>query len=242
MRPGRASKCCRFRNFGDAVLGEANQTAAQLFYAHDPMCSWCWGFRRVYLQFADALPRAVTLTPLLGGLAEDSDAPMPATMQNYLQQTWRAVAARTGAKFNHDFWRHCKPRRSTWPACRAALAARAQNREAEMVGAIQRGYYLQARNPSDEPTLLEFAAEIGLDTGAFQTALHSAEIRRQLAREIATARALGMHGFPSLVLVRGDSAAAIGIDYADAQPMLDAVANFLRGGGGSFDGVTASHA
>ena len=36
----------------------------------------------------------------MGGLASDSDEPMPTEMQGYLQSAWQKVAATTGAKFN----------------------------------------------------------------------------------------------------------------------------------------------
>ena len=32
-----------------------------------------------------------------------------------------------GVRFNFDFWTHCTPKRSTYPACRAVIAARAQD-------------------------------------------------------------------------------------------------------------------
>ncbi|MDA7961780.1 MAG: DsbA family protein [Gammaproteobacteria bacterium] len=205
---------------------------ARLFYAHDPMCSWCWGFQNAYQQLQRELPSSIALTPLLGGLAPDSDAPMPQQMRQQLQATWRRIeAAVPGARFNHDFWRECIPRRSTWPACRAVLAARAQDQngaglDAAMTAAIQRGYYLQARNPSDEATLVEFAAELGLNAAAFKTALRSDAVQRQLESEIAAARQLGVRGFPALVLLPegGGTARPIRVNYADARAMLDDIA------------------
>ena len=203
-----------------------------MFYAHDPMCSWCWGFQNAYEQLRRGLPSSITLTPLLGGLAPDSDAPMPQQMQLQLQETWRRIeAAVPGARFNHDFWSECSPRRSTWPACRAVLAARAQDQngaglDAAMTAAIQRGYYLQARNPSDEATLVEFAAELDLNAAAFKTALRSDAVQRQLESEIAAARQLGVRGFPALVLLPegGGTVRPIRVNYADARAMLDDIA------------------
>jgi putative protein-disulfide isomerase len=55
------------------------------------------------------------------------------------------------------------PRRSTYAACRAVIAARRQNPgyEEKMILAIQQAYYLEARNPADSHTLIELASEIG---------------------------------------------------------------------------------
>ena len=96
---------------------------------------------------------------VMGGLARDSDDPMPEETRAYVQMNWREVTKTTGAEFNWDFWRKCKPRRSTYPACRAVLAAGAQREDAvpEMFDAIQRAYYREARNPSDIDTLTAVA-------------------------------------------------------------------------------------
>ena len=54
--------------------------SSTLYYAHDPMCSWCWGFRPVWQSLRRQLPPAVRVVRLLGGLAPDNDEPMPEAM------------------------------------------------------------------------------------------------------------------------------------------------------------------
>ena len=55
-------------------------TTRTLIYVHDPMCSWCWGFRPTFERLCDALSGEATVMRLLGGLAADSDQHMPAEM------------------------------------------------------------------------------------------------------------------------------------------------------------------
>ena len=93
----------------------------ELYYVADPMCSWCYGFALEWKRAKDQLALPVRL--VMGGLASDSDEPMPAEMREYVQSAWRSVAQTTGAGFNHEFWERCTPRRSTYPSCRAVLAA-----------------------------------------------------------------------------------------------------------------------
>ena len=91
-----------------------NETNINLVYAHDPMCSWCWGFAPTFDRIKNELPDEIELVMLLGGLAPDSDQPMPQQMQQYLQQTWKTIEAQIpGTQFNHAFWTDCEPRRST---------------------------------------------------------------------------------------------------------------------------------
>ena len=64
----------------------------RLIYVHDPMCSWCWGFRPNFENLCKQLPAGLSVNRLLGGLAPDNDQPMPAELQSKLQDTWRRIA------------------------------------------------------------------------------------------------------------------------------------------------------
>ena len=197
-----------------------------LYYVHDPMCSWCWGFEPTRQKLFAALADTVEIRRLVGGLAPDSDAPMPEPMRAMLQQTWQRIEHTIpGTKFNYDFWEKCKPRRSTYPANRAILAARAQGEEfdALMTARIQRAYYLEARNPSDNDTLVELAAEIGLDTESFANALVATAIQQQLIEEIQRGRAMGIDSFPSLAVQKAGRLSHISLNYTDADAMLEQI-------------------
>lgn len=202
-----------------------------LYYAHDPMCSWCWGFRPAWQSLREQLPQEVTVVRLLGGLAPDNDEPMPEEMRRHLQQTWRRIEQRIpGTRFNFAFWERCEPRRSTYPACRALIAARRQGDEYEepILLAIQEAYYLQARNPSDRSTLVDLAGEIGLDSVRFSADLDSESTRQQLLGEIATSRSLGLDSFPALVLETGGSRWPVAVAYNDPEAMLEQVRMLLE--------------
>ena len=43
------------------------------------MCSWCYGFAPILSSIADRLVPGVELRLVMGGLAPDSDEPLPAT-------------------------------------------------------------------------------------------------------------------------------------------------------------------
>ena len=121
--------------------------SATLFYVHDPMCSWCWGHRPQWLQLQASLPKGVVVKNVVGGLAPDNDEIMPQAQQQAIAGYWKNIENLLGTQFNHDFWRDNKPRRSTYPACRAVIAARWQNREEDMMQALQEAYYLKAQKP-----------------------------------------------------------------------------------------------
>ena len=132
------------------------------------MCSWCWGFRPVWGAIREAVENNklntfsenIDLRYVLGGLAPDSDEPMPQQMRQYIQSAWQQIQAHIhGTEFNFDYWVKCQPRRSTYPSCREVLAAKKQGQhyEAVMIDGIQRAYYLEVKNPSDVETLSQVA-------------------------------------------------------------------------------------
>lgn len=201
-----------------------------LYYIHDPMCSWCWGFKPVLEQIEQQLPDEVSMQYVLGGLAADSDQPMPEKMQHFLQKTWRTIAEKIpGTEFNYNFWTNCQPRRSTYPSCRAVIAARKQNinKEKTMITEIQKAYYLNAMNPSDNDTLISIAQNINLNTDVFIQDLNSQETRQALMQEIQFAQTLGARGFPSLVFETNEKLTSLNLDYINASNVLHQLSQLL---------------
>jgi putative protein-disulfide isomerase len=196
-----------------------------LYYIHDPMCSWCWGHRPLWDELQRRLPDNITIQYVAGGLAADSNDPMPIALQQTIQGYWREIHNRLGTEFNFDFWTKNTPRRSTYIACRAVLAAKTQGFEADMINAIQRAYYLRALNPSDSDTLLHLAGELshqglGLDRDQFRKDLESPTIHQELQRQIALARELTHQGFPSIVLELNGKRHSIIREYQDCDMVL----------------------
>jgi putative protein-disulfide isomerase len=199
---------------------------ARLYYVHDPMCSWCWGFDKTRKRLLEKLPSSVEVVRLLGGLAPDTSEPMQGEMREYLQKTWHRIQQRIpGTEFNFDFWTACTPRRSTWPACRAVIAAREQGAEYDepMTRAIQEAYYLRAMNPADEDVLAKLAGEIGLDRERFQDKLTQPVVQQQLDAEMRRSRAMHATSFPSLVLELDGACSPVPIDYTNAAVMLETI-------------------
>ncbi len=194
-----------------------------LYYIHDPMCSWCWGFQKTWIALQQSLPKAIQIRYVLGGLAADSDEPMSIDMRHYIQSQWRKIQQRIpGVEFNQDFWHLCQPRRSTYPACRAVIAAKHQNPalEVPMIQAIQQAYYLQAKNPSEDTTLVDLAKTLNLNIEQFSQDLNASQTQQQLEDDRQLARDLGVNSFPSLVFEREQGRKIIAIDYNDPQSML----------------------
>ncbi|PKG56904.1 DsbA family protein [Shewanella sp. Choline-02u-19] len=204
---------------------------ATLFYVYDPMCSWCWGYKPTWSLLENQLKQQfpdLAIEYRLGGLAADTDEPMPQDMQVFLQQTWQRISVQLGTQFNFDFWTECQPKRATYPACRAILLARDAGLEAEFYLAVQQAYYLEAKNPSDDTTLVDIASKLAMDREAFAKALNSDLTKSRLQQEISQTRRLPIQGFPSLVLALNGDLILIELDYKNAPTSFNQIALLMK--------------
>lgn len=202
----------------------------RFIYVMDPMCSWCWAFnpsieslKTIYSQYE--------WDYLMGGLAPDSDQPMPTDMQQKLQAIWQHIEQQTGTIFNHEFWPKNKPRRSTYPACRAVITAEhlAPGSSAEMINSIQKAYYQDASNPSNKDVLIKLAKQIKLDPVVFEQRLNEPETQIELDAQINQAHTLGAQGFPSLFIENNDEITALSYGYCTTEVLKKRIEEVLAG-------------
>ena len=162
----------------------------------------------------------------MGGLAPDSNEPMTDEMRDYIQTMWRKIERSVpGTKFNYDFWTNCSPRRSTYLACRAVIAIRKQNPslEEQMINLIQHAYYMDAKNPSDDSTLIDLASKLDIDIEQFKKTLNDNETQSLLLKDISIAKQLGAQGFPSLLYKDSKEIRPLQIDYNNPRIILDQI-------------------
>ncbi len=199
-----------------------------LYYVHDPMCSWCYAFKPTLDELRKKLNSNIKIINVVGGLAKHSDEVMPKDVQEKIENIWYEIKRVVGTKFNHDFWKKCIPRRSTYLACQATILARYENKEDEMIEAIQNAYYLNAQNPSDASTLIMLAKQIGMDEKKFEEDLKSDKIEEDLQYELNFRRSLNVKNFPSLILKYKKELYPINIKYNDYKSMLEQINDMVE--------------
>ena len=183
------------------------------------MCSWCWAFKPTWDRVKEALLGQVKVNYLLGGLAPESNQLMPIETRKYVKGNWKRIQEMIpDTRFNYDFWTSSKPKRSTYPACRAVISAKQQHPDFEklMIYGIQKSYYLEAQNPSNDDVLTNLSEKLGLDTNKFKIDLKSSQVNEILLDEIKLARSMDINSMPSLVLQINGTLKGIDIDYLDA--------------------------
>ena len=99
-------------------------------------------------------------------------------------------------------------------AARAALAARAQDKYGEMHEAL-----MGARGRLDEASVMQIAAEIGLDVEKLRADMDAPEVQAHIDTTMQLAQSLGFSGTPSFVI--GDARAPGLIDAEQMQQIVE---------------------
>lgn len=174
----------------------------KLIYIMDPMCSWCWGFAPVLGVVArQAANHGVSLELIVGGLRQEQ-APMTAALRSHYQGYWRQVQARTGQNFNFAAGLPDGMCYTTEPACRAIVTVRQLRPELTwaMAHRIQAAFYTEGADTSADAVLTQLAVQLGVPEAEFAPTFASAEMQQETAHDKARAEALGVTGFPTLLL------------------------------------------
>lgn len=185
----------------DSAEQNHSETIGTLYYFGDPMCSWCWGFRPVLEQVDQEYPELERVM-VLGGLRGGEEAPMSDDLAGMIRNAWTRIEGSTGQQFNHDLWKLHRPLATTWPACRAVLAARLLDPKSEwgFMVAMFGAYFTRALDPSSQATHLLIAEEQGFDRNVYMSMLESEQVERSLQTDLRTTHRFGITGFPSVVL------------------------------------------
>jgi len=199
-----------------------------LYYVYDPMCAWCYAFAPTFEKVKEELASNIKIVYVPGGLAPHTSEPMPQNMREKIESIWYQIEEVVGTKFNHDFWSECTPRRSTYLACQATLAAKNQGKEEEMIHAIQQAYYRRAMNPSDEETMIELAKELKLDIQLFKNTLNSEETIKNFTEKMNLRRKLNLNSFPSLAIKYKKEIYPINIKYNNPKTILEQIENITQ--------------
>lgn len=207
-----------------------SQSEVEFLYIADPMCSWCWGFAPVFdgirAEFGDRLDYRLIMGGLRPGpMAQELDD----HMRSYLEHHWESVAERSGQPFNHQVLEREGWLYDTEPPARAVVTMRTlrPRDEIDFFRLVQRAFYadgVDVVDPNSYPALLERTV---VDVDEFMAAFASDEMAAATQADFRQARELGIGGFPSVVLRRGEQLALLTRGWAPLERIVPALAGWL---------------
>jgi putative protein-disulfide isomerase len=177
----------------------------RLLYFADPLCSWCYGFGPELAKLLERHPDT-RLDLVMGGLRPFNRQKMAPEFKEMLRGHWRHVAAASGLPFSESVLDRDDFIYDTEPPCRAVVTARDMDasKAHAFMGAVQLAFYRDGRDVTQPAVLAGIAAECGYPPDTFRTNLESDSMREETLTDFATAKSIGVSGFPTLGARRGE--------------------------------------
>jgi putative protein-disulfide isomerase len=198
-----------------------------LLYFADPMCSWCWGFSPVTEKIQETYGEGLPIRLFMGGLRPGNTQPWNDAAKAQTREHWEHVHERSGQPFDFSFFERQGWIYDTHPAACAVVAARRidETKALSFMRAIHKAFYTESREVTDTDELVKVAEEFGFDGVEFRAVYESPETAQETQADYWYSQQAGIRGFPALLAVADQKAAAVTFGY---QPW-EAIAPALKG-------------
>ncbi len=209
----------------------SNMANPKLLYIGDPMCSWCWGFANVIAELLENYETKLDFEILLGGLRPTDTVKVDEEMRKFLLHHWTEVNKKTSQKFDHTILDQLGWTYNTEPACRAVATARellGSSKALHFFNHLQKAYYAEGNIITTDDVIEEQSIKFGIEATSFMKEFTSNEAKQNIITEFQTVKEIGVQGFPTLLLIQGDSASLIATGYSDYDKITNRIDTFLN--------------
>lgn len=216
----------------DGQQAQSNREEAMtLIYVFDPLCGWCYGFSHVITEFAAAHPE-MAVEVVAGGMVLGERVGPLADIAPYLRGAYKNVEERTGVTFGEPYltelFGEATMTLDSEPPSRALAAFKAINPNdrdiLRFASAIQKAIYYDGVAPRDVTAWVELATQYGIDGRAFEAAYNNPATEKAMLSGFGTSDALGVTGFPAVVVAHNDQLHTIARGYTDLDALERAFA------------------
>ena len=177
-------------------------TDAILWYFADPMCSWCWGFSSVVERLKQRFDSQCKLALVLGGLRPYTREPLTNSLRQEILHHWHEVHKLTRQDFSVDGALPDGFIYDTEPASRAVVSVAELSPPItfDYFKTVQRAFYLEQKDVTQEAVLLELLDGFSIDAQQFQQSFHSEALRQKTQAHFHKSRQFGVRAFPTMIL------------------------------------------
>ena len=174
----------------------------QLHYFVSPMCSWCWGFAPVIQQIHENYSSQLDLRIVLTPFRIENNQVMDKKLRSYVLDQWHKVHASTGQEFDFNFTVKENFIYNTLLACKVikTFALQYPKNELLFLHAVQKAFYRQNIDITDEANLIEIASNYKINLNRFKNDLYSDQIKKALDEDFKFCQQSGINSYPTLLL------------------------------------------
>ncbi len=185
----------------------------ELIYIWDAYCGWCYGFSSTLGKLHANHPE-LPLSVWSGGLFTGDNA-QPIGAFPHIASANARISELTGAEFGPAYGKLLKQGDAVMDSEAAAagftaLRKLAPERSAELASAMQRAFYQDGKSLSEPDTYRGIAEQFDLDAEAVAALMNAPETAASVRNEFIRVSRLGVQGYPTLLLRKGDSLYQLG--------------------------------
>lgn len=191
----------------------------KLLYVYDPLCGWCYGFGPVVEKIEQNFKEDIDVEIISGGMVMgDRIAPVGA-MSAYILEAIPRLERMTGAEFGQPYITLLKEgsyvTSSEKPSVALCVYKSFKNDSSVSYGhAIQTAFYKEGKDLNNDTLYADIAHTFGLDKVQFLARMKDPVHLKEAHNEFARASALGVAGFPALMLKKGNEYVRLSEGYA----------------------------
>ena len=200
----------------------------KLIYVGDPMCSWCYGISEHLAEVKLHYDSRLDFEIILGGLRPYNKQTMP-ELKSFLTGHWEEVHKASGLEFSYDILDREDLAYDTEPPCRATVVVRHQspNQAFEFFKEAQKTFYVENQNMNLASSYHPILKKLNLDVSRFDAAFASDEMKEAVRKDFERSAALGVTGFPALLLEYEGKRYFIARGFSSAEEMISRIEGVL---------------
>ncbi len=200
-----------------------------LIYIGDPMCSWCWGITNHLDRLKDEYGNQLSFELILGGLRPGGGEDWTPEFREMIRSHWEHVHEASGQPFDYRFFDREEFNYDTEPPARAVRVVRdiAPDKEWTFYKSLQRMFYAENRDLDDLNELEKLCVQLDIDYAQFEPLFLSPGYKQLVNQDFMRAQQMGIRGFPSVVLKKGEEYYAVSMGYSDYNRMRAVVEKVL---------------
>ena len=200
-----------------------------IYYVGDPLCSWCYGFAPAISEVKEHYKDKLEFEIIMGGLRPNNTETM-ADLGDFLVHHWEQVEQRSGQKFNYGIIKDHSFVYDTEPPARAVWVVRQLKPEVEFAffKDVQLLFYVQNKNTNDIEKYKSIVEKQGIDFLKFKEKFDSDDAKYGVKQDFRFSGELGVQGFPSVLLKKGEEWILIANGYSDAKTVIRVIEKALK--------------